>query len=210
MRQDILFRKNDRYFLANHGAILSPKTDPRIAESKAALTTLVHWIRDFLCEPHRELGRGGNVCPYTAPALKRYTLWFTAITEENPSEETILEALQIYRDWFLELEPTDVNRAIFKSIIIAFPTINAEKAPEYIDAVQAALKSDFVRNGLMIGQFHEGCPEPGLHNADFRPLQSPIPLLAIRNMVRTDIPFLAHDEELMEAYSKLFIGDIIQ
>jgi hypothetical protein len=42
----------------------------------------------------------------------------------------------------------------------------------------------------MVGQFYEGCPESGLWNDAFHPLQSPVPLLAIRNMVPSDFPFL--------------------
>jgi hypothetical protein len=42
----------------------------------------------------------------------------------------------------------------------------------------------------MVGQFYAGCPESGLWNDSFRALESPIPLLAIRNMVPSDFPFL--------------------
>lgn len=205
MREQILFRNGERYFLASHPAILQANPHPALEESKVALQTLVHWVRDFLCKPNIQLGRRGSVCPYTAPAMKRYALWFTAITDPNISKEDILEKVNFYREWFLELEPRDKELSIFKSIIIAFPNITPAQAPEFIDATQEALKTDFVKNGLMLGQFHESCPEPGLHNSEFRPLQAPVPLLAIRNMVRTDIPFLAHDEELMKHYYKLFL-----
>ena len=206
MQEKILFREEERYFLASYGAILASHPYPALRDSQDALATLVHWVRSFLCANHNHLGREGNVCPYTAPALKKHTLWFTAITDETLSKEDVLAIVELYRQWFLELEPIQDNSNIFKSIIIAFPNIDAEQAPEYIDEVQAALKYNFVREGLMIGQFHQSCPEPGLHNSDFRPLQSPVPLLAIRNMVRTDIPFLAHDEVLMQSYRKIFMN----
>lgn len=206
MRQEILFRDEERYFLASHTAILQNNTHPILADSKEALQVLVHWVRDFLCRPHQQLGRGGNVCPYTAPAMKRYALWFTAITTPDLNKEDILATVNAYREWFLELDPVDKELSIFKSIIIAFPTVSPEQATAFIDTTQDMLKADFVKNGLMLGQFHESCPEPGLHNSDFRPLQSPVPLLAIRNMVRTDVPFLAHDEKLMEYYYKLFLA----
>ncbi len=205
MRKDILFRNSDSYFLASHTAILQTDVHPALKESQTALKKLVYWVYDFLCKPHHKLGRGGNVCPYTAPALKRHTLWFTAMTKTDLNQQDILDAINVYREWFLELEPTDKTQSIFKAIMIAFPNLNAEQAPQFIDATQAILKKDFVKNGLMLGQFHEACPEPGLHNSEFRPLQSPVPLLAIRNMVRTDVPFLDHDEELMKHYYELFL-----
>ncbi len=52
----------------------------------------------------------------------------------------------------------------------------------------------------MIGQFHPRCDNPGLWNTDFRPLRSPLPLLAIRRMVVFDLPFLTEDTGHFEAW----------
>jgi hypothetical protein len=60
----------------------------------------------------------------------------------------------------------------------------------------------------MIGQFYDGCEEPAIWNRDFRPLASPVPLLAIRNMVRTDAPFLVKDAVSLEAYLRQFGDDV--
>ena len=75
-----------------------------------------------------------------------------------------------------------------------FPGISDADAPAFIDAVQARLKPQFVADGLMLGQFHALNNEPGLHNQEFRPLRSPIPLLAIRFMVDSDLPFLTESQ----------------
>jgi hypothetical protein len=56
----------------------------------------------------------------------------------------------------------------------------------------------------MVGQFHPACPQPGLWSEDFRPLQAPIPLLAIRHMVSSDLPFLMSDERHILEYMKRF------
>jgi hypothetical protein len=59
----------------------------------------------------------------------------------------------------------------------------------------------------MIGEYHEGPPDKaGLWNSRFRPLRSPVPLLAIRHMVPTDFPFLSLDDDHVAAYLQLF-GD---
>ena len=61
----------------------------------------------------------------------------------------------------------------------------------------------------MIGEFHSAPPaKAGLHNPDFRPLYSPIPLLAIRNMVATDYPFLKSDQDMFRAYLERFHSSI--
>jgi hypothetical protein len=70
--------------------------------------------------------------------------------------------------------------------------------------VQQELKPDFVHEGLMVGQFYPGCREPGLWNRDFRPLESPIPLIAIRYMVSNDFPFLSSNASWIEVYLRRF------
>jgi hypothetical protein len=47
----------------------------------------------------------------------------------------------------------------------------------------------------MLGEFHALTQTPGLRNSDFRPLRSPIPLLAIRHMVESDIDFLTQPSD---------------
>ena len=112
-----------------------------------------------------------------------------------------------YRDWFADLAPNEEPARQFKTILILFPEVPAADAPDVIDATQAALKQSFVDTGLMIGQFHPLPPaDGGLWNAEFRPLRCPVPLLAIRHMVPTDLPFLVHDPRLLDGYRRVF-GD---
>jgi hypothetical protein len=47
--------------------------------------------------------------------------------------------------------------------------------------------------GLLVGEFHAANANPGLHNPDFRPLRSPVPMLAIRHLVESDLAFLNRD-----------------
>jgi hypothetical protein len=47
----------------------------------------------------------------------------------------------------------------------------------------------------MLGEFHMRNHSQGIHNHNFRPLRSPIPILAIRFMVEPDLPFLNHPND---------------
>jgi len=94
------------------------------------------------------------------------------------------------RSVFVNLDPVSGVESVTKTILIVFPRVTDETAPRLIDGLQAKLKPEFVDDGLMLGQFHSMNNEPGLWNDQFRPLRSPIPLLAIRFMVGGDIPFL--------------------
>jgi hypothetical protein len=54
--------------------------------------------------------------------------------------------------------------------------------------VDAALKEDFVAQGLMLGEFHLANNSAGLRNSSFFPLRTPYPCLAIRHMVSSGHP----------------------
>ena len=171
------------------------------------LRTVTEWARNYLAEPHPDLGRGGPVCPYVPTALKRRLFYLTVcpLGSTRAAEtiaETMAETVGVYRDWFRRIEPLD---SMYKTILMLFP----DAAPTVIDSVQADLKSSFVEQGLMLGQFHHRPPvDAGLWNADFRPLRCPVPLLAIRNMVPTDLPFLVGDRRFLNGYRQVFGEDL--
>ncbi|GHC89744.1 hypothetical protein GCM10007079_35480 [Nocardiopsis terrae] len=75
-----------------------------------------------------------------------------------------------------------------------------------LDEAQRRVKAEAVRRGLMIGQFHPHCPEPGVWNPSFTVSRSPRPLFAIRYMALHDILFLHADPELFAEYDRRF-GD---
>jgi hypothetical protein len=117
----------------------------------------------------------------------------------------VIRTVELMRDWFLELEPQHGPQAQLKTLLLLLPDVAAADAPAVIDETQRLLKPAFVRNGLMIGQFHPGPPDaPGLWNEAFRPLHSPVPLLAIRHMVASDLPFLIDDPAFRAAYLDRF------
>lgn len=173
---------------------------PALRRFAADLATVTRWARDFLCAPNAALGREGLVCPYTKSALEKGTFWLTAIAGARPDANAIAEAALAYGERFSQLEPRTGLAAQFKTILIVFPEMSERDAPAIIDGVQHHLKPDFVARGLMLGQFYATCDEPGLWNPAFRPLRSPVPLLAIRQLVPSDFPFLTRSQACVAAY----------
>jgi hypothetical protein len=173
----------------------------------ALLMGVLYWAEHYLCTPHELLGREGPVCPYVRPSLNKDLFWLAShrVATESPAE--VDRVMLVYRDWFAELEPASEASSIYKSIVVIFPDLCAEKAPEFIDEVHARLKPEFVKRGLMIGQFHADCPEPGVRNASFRPLRGPVPMLIIREMTKFDLPFVAAPG-LVEHYLERFRDDV--
>ncbi|MEU9127637.1 DUF6875 domain-containing protein [Kitasatospora sp. NPDC048540] len=172
-----------------------------------ALRGVLGWARAYLTAPHPELGRTGPVCPFVGASLRdgRFHLALWPGRPEDRGE--VAEAVALYRDWFLRLAPPGGVRAQFTTILIVFPDLPTAEAPELVDRTQLELKTAFVEDGLMLGQFHDLPPDqPGLWNPDFRPLRSPLPMLVIRHMVPTDLPFLLADPRHLAAYHRLF-GD---
>jgi hypothetical protein len=207
----MLFRVNDpsSYLIEISDLHLTEETQPTpVRENWAALSQITAWAETFLCRPHARLGRAGDVCPYTKAALRHNLFWLTICRGAQLAPEDVYTQAMTYRDWFLELEPRHGKEAQFKTILMLFPDVPVEDAPKIIDTVQRALKPELVDKGLMVGQFHPQCPEPGLWNQDFRPLQAPVPLLAMRHMVLTDFPFLRKDERFISSYIRVF-GDTI-
>lgn len=154
------------------------------------LIEIMEWVKKFLAKPHPDLGRSGPVCPFVPGALQLNTLRFKVIRAENLKQQQIEQIVRSCRDIFLEIEPRDGEAALNKAILLIFPDIHIDEAFKLIDDVQQKLKPFFVEAGLMLGEFHQRNESPGLHNPNFYPLRSPIPMLAIRFMVEADLPFL--------------------
>jgi hypothetical protein len=174
------------------------------------LIEIMEWLKNFLGRPHPNLGRTGAVCPFVPFSLKSNSIHLAVIHTKDLYPEQLEEIVRGYRDIFLEMEVKEQELAINKAFLLIFPDVHIEDASKVIDSVQQKLKPLFVESGLMIGEFHKRNESPGLHNPNFRPLRSPIPLLAIRFMVEADLPFLHNPADphlrirYLEAYLKRF------
>ncbi|MDZ8066416.1 MAG: hypothetical protein RMY64_12365 [Nostoc sp. DedQUE08] len=179
-------------------------------EDLSTLIEIMEWVKNFLGRPHPGLGRPGAVCPFVPFSLKSNSIRLAVIHTKDLYPEELEEIVGRYRDMFLQIDPQEQELAINKAFLLIFPDIYIEDATNVVDSVQQKLKPLFVESGLMIGEFHKRNESPGLHNPNFRPLRSPIPLLAIRFMVEADLPFLQNPADphlrirYLEAYLKNF------
>ena len=131
------------------------------APSNDHVQLLGSWVANYLAQPHSDLGRAGPVCPFARPSLDRDMLWIAAVRGATPSVDGVIGDMRELIRTFLALQPDTGPDSLLKAIFIAFPDV-VDVA--LIDQVQKALKPDFIDAGLMIGQFYEGCTEPGLWN----------------------------------------------
>ncbi|HEY6795833.1 MAG TPA: hypothetical protein VI248_14230 [Kineosporiaceae bacterium] len=163
------------------------------------------WALEYLCAPHPDLGRGGPVCPFTSSSLSKELFWLGCVDDPTLDAGRICGIMDRIVERYATLEAPREHDALLKTVLVLFPGV---KDFGIIDAAQLRLKSKFVAQGLMIGQFYPGCAEPGLWSKSFHPLDSPIPLLAIRHMVSSDFPFLAHEARWVESYFRRFAPSI--
>jgi len=168
------------------------------------------YIVGFLSRAHPDLGRKGPVCPFVPRSLKQNTIYLGIISTHGRkvSEREIEDILFRTKNRFLSLEPTD---SLYKAAMIIFPDLSYEETLVYIDGIQRKIKPAFVREGLMIGEFHKNNNSPGLHNSSFFPLRTELPALAMRSLVPGDLNFMILDGycpelrvDLLESYLKFF------
>ncbi|OBF90866.1 hypothetical protein A5791_16065 [Mycobacterium sp. 852002-51163_SCH5372311] len=182
---------------------LAGPTPPAVAEWE--FETVKHWAKNWLSKSHPDLGRTGAVCPFTGTSIKKHLFWVAFVRGNNLDHDSMVGLLEEIAAALPVLPPVDRPESIYKAVVVVFPEVTDFGQ---IDAVQNKCKHAFVKRGLMVGQFYPGHQEEGLRNPDFRPLDAPFAMLAVRHMVVTDYPFLRGNEKWIAAYATRFAPEI--
>ncbi len=165
---------------------------------------VLDWIESFICKPHPDLGRKGAICHFVKPSLDKGKLLIDFSYDIDGSDIGEVEQRTYqYMDRFLQLLVSDEQDRVNKSLVMVFPNIPRERC-EVIDAVHARVKTKFVKTGLMLGQFHQTCPEPAVRNRAFEVSRSPLPAFALRYMAVHDILFLYQKKIWFDEYCLRF------
>jgi hypothetical protein len=178
------------------------------------LDVVIQWINDFVARPHEDLGRVGDVCPYMERAMRRKVADFH-LFDGSTGDEALVSQVRELREALLEkAKSIDGDPVYLTTVIIPYGKEDDELA-DMLDRVHGILKPEFVERGLMLGEFWPGHVGQGLHNDQFRPLASPVPLVALRHMVLTDLWFLTlpgvepeQQVEFLRHYRRVFDGQL--
>jgi hypothetical protein len=161
-----------------------------LADERHRMTMAKRWIEEFLTRHDPELGREGVVCPFVSRSLRRGLLRIESFDAAD-GDEALRDRVLGLRDMLLERSASaGDDRMYLASVVVPYGRPD-RVITRQIEGVQSALKAEFVNHGMMIGEFWPDHAMPGLHNQSFRPLASPVPMLAMRHMVVTDLLFLS-------------------
>jgi len=161
------------------------------------------WMASYLMKEHPDLGRTGDVCPFTAHAARIDTI---RIGIYDGDLRDISAMVKVMRDACHEVMtmPCPGTMRHFATAIVGFPNATTEETLANLLVVQKKLKHHTLLHGLMVGRFHPASEVEGLWNSAFRPLRSPVPLLAVRHLVENDAEFVMRQPLLYPTYLMKF------
>jgi hypothetical protein len=176
------------------GSMTATLVDYQTARSRASeggvAADLFNWVDTYPMSPHADLGRAGVVCPYTRQARKIDSI---RIGIQSTAAEDEAGAFAALRAGFEELRRIPVERGSeqFRTVVLAFPGCGSEAGIAMLKRVIKRHKYYALLRCYTIGFMHADSDETGLWNPAFRPLRSPMPVMALRYIVEQDAPFIA-------------------
>ena len=177
-----------------------------LAESDlGALQAVADWMKTFVAKPHQDLGRAGPVCPFVPGSLERKTLWLAPEQIADRSVPAVVELMNGYIRRLLDAQPTDGDNTKYKTIVVVFADLPADRAQGVFDEIlqQLAVPS-YAEDGILFGPFYEGNEGTAIYNSSFRPFTSPVPFLFVRHGVISDWKFFLDNEDLLSLWARRF------
>jgi uncharacterized protein DUF6875 len=183
-----------------------------LAESdREALQAVADWITTFVVRPHKDLGRAGTVCPFVPGSLERNVLWLAPERIADPGEPDVVELVSGYKRLFQEIQPIRGEDADYKVIVVVFTNLPADRAQGVFDDVlQHLAVPSYADDGILFGPYYEGNEGTAVYNSKFRPFQSPVPFLFVRNGVISDWKFFLDNDEWLELWARRYGQSAVQ
>ena len=173
-------------------------------EAAKAVEECTRWMDDYLGQPHAQLGRKGEICPYIKAAMRKDRVGYrcydavTAISAREIADIFVRESVALER----LVDPRDED-ADFSALCVLFPRMRPADFPNMAAAHQRA-KGALMSRGIMLAVFYPGYEKQALYNPDFKLYQSPYPVAALRPMAIRDIAFLEYNREAFAEYRRRF------
>ncbi|MFE3577366.1 DUF6875 domain-containing protein [Lysinibacillus sp. NPDC059133] len=168
-----------------------------LLENLAPIKETLDYI-DYASKPHLQKGSSGAICPYLPKAIALDSIWCSVSKLQEYSFREMEELIHDNVELFYSLSSNEKINKTFQSLVLVFPNIPYEQVGKLITGIHSTFKRRLVYKGLMIGEFFSENSHHGLYNKEFYPLRSNIPLIAIRNLIPEDLPFLNKESDSIE------------
>ena len=173
------------------------------------LSALDLWIRDFICRPHPLLiaaGRATAVCPLAEPALRQGSVWLSHLRFPNdPSIDRKDYAARHLLDLSANFKETFRATSLsLDCLIVTTEGLGYHEWRYVVDGAHQVVKPAVLRRQLMVGGFHPLNNRPSRLSPSLFPMQSPLPLFAMRHMIQSDWRTLFYDDNYMDAFRLFF------
>jgi hypothetical protein len=189
----------------------SSKTRDLADSDLSALRAIADWIKTFVVKPHKDLGRAGTVCPFVPGSLERKVLWLAPEQIADRGEPDVVELVSGYKRLFLETQPTGGDDADYKVIVVVFTDLPADRAQGVFDDVLEHLAvPSYADDGILFGPYYDGNEGTAIYNSSFRPFESPVPFLFVRQGVISDWKFFLDNGELLNLWARRFGESAVQ
>ncbi|MBX7268875.1 hypothetical protein KIF24_24505 [Micromonospora sp. Llam7] len=153
----------------------------------------LRWLDEFVAAPHPDIKRPGDVCTRLRYAMDRDLVWLVTIrTQRSDRGEAVEKGLYLpalFREIFNE--QTDFRSG---ALLAFFPDVQPAATAAFIDGGHQVLRMEFVRRGLMLGEFHPSSTVASVRNPNFQVMRAPAPMYAVRAMTPHDLMFLDRPE----------------
>jgi hypothetical protein len=148
------------------------------------------WIKRFIMQPHPNLGRKGQVCPFAQPAHEARAIYFCAFDADEMSFDVFLDVMMRVRSSFSRLAGSVSGHTDLLSLCIFPINLRAESYYKFIDCAHSMLKPFYMNAGMMLGEFHPLSAVSGAHSEKIFPMRSDVPIFVIRAISLHDILFI--------------------
>jgi len=167
--------------------------------SDGTLGVLANWLTSYAMNDHADLGRPGTVCPFVKRAARLETLRLGISLAGSADEAAVYAEIRSSFEVLNQI-PAPGARKQLRTITIGFPRCASDEGIAMLARVTARHKYYTLLRSRMLALFHEGSDLQGLWNPAFRPLRSPMPMIAVRYLVEQDAGFVAKHKLLIAPY----------
>jgi hypothetical protein len=177
----------------------------------SALRAIADWLKTFVVKPHKDLGRAGTVCPFVPGSLERKVLWLAPEQIADRGEPDVVELVRGYKRLFLATQPIGGDDADYKVIVVVFTDLPADRAQvDFDDVLQHLAIPSYADDGILFGPYYEGNVATAIYNSSFRPFQSPVPFMFVRQGVISDWKFFLDNDEWLGLWADRFGESAVQ